>query len=130
MSSRTRLAVGVSVADEAAVDGVGELSFQASQGFPVAFAGGAFALVAGTSGGVVGDLGDGHDVQAAVELAVPAAGQPVAEHHSRDLGRGQRHRRITSRLPQRGVLAGISVSAFAPLSIPAPYAQRVDYERS
>jgi hypothetical protein len=60
VSFRARLGVGVSVADEAAVDGVGELSFQAAQRFPVAFPGGAFALVVGATGGVMGDLGDGH----------------------------------------------------------------------
>jgi hypothetical protein len=80
VSSRARLAVGASVADKTAVDGVGELSFQASQCFPVALAGGAFALVVGTSGGVVGDLGDGHDVQAGVELAVSGAGEAVADY--------------------------------------------------
>jgi hypothetical protein len=40
----------VSVADQAAVDGVGELSFQVAQRFPVAFPGGAFALVVGATG--------------------------------------------------------------------------------
>jgi hypothetical protein len=60
VSSRTRLAVGVRIAYQAAVDGVRELSFQASQCFPVAFPGGSFALVVGAAGGVTGDLGDGH----------------------------------------------------------------------
>jgi hypothetical protein len=46
------------------VNGIGELSFQAAQGFPVAFSGCALALVVGAAGGVVADLGDGHDVPA------------------------------------------------------------------
>jgi hypothetical protein len=78
VSSRARLIVGVRVAQKAAVNSVGELSFQAAQGFPVAFPGCAFALVMGPTGGVVADLGDGHDVQAGIELAVSCAGQPVA----------------------------------------------------
>jgi hypothetical protein len=44
----------------------------------MAFPGGAFALVVGAAGGVVADLGDGHDVQAGIELAVSGSGQPVA----------------------------------------------------
>jgi hypothetical protein len=56
--------LGWRVAREAAVNSVGELSFQAAQGFSVAFPRGAFALVVGAPGGVVADLGDGHDVQA------------------------------------------------------------------
>ena len=51
-----RLDVGVGVADQLAVDGVRELSFQAVQGFPVAFPRGAFALVAGAAWGVAADL--------------------------------------------------------------------------
>ena len=72
MSSRARLHVVVSVADKAAVDGVGQAPLETSQRFPVAFAGGSFAVVVGAAGGVMADLGDGHDVQAIVELAVPA----------------------------------------------------------
>lgn len=71
------------VAHEAAVDGVGQLSLQASQCFPVAFPSGAFALVVGAAGGVMADLGDSHDVQTAVELAVSGAGQPVADDITR-----------------------------------------------
>jgi hypothetical protein len=35
---------------------------------PDGFSGGAFALVVGATGGVMADLGDGHDVQAGIEL--------------------------------------------------------------
>lgn len=45
MSSLSRRSVGVCVAHEAAVDGVGQPSFETSQGSSVALAGGAFALV-------------------------------------------------------------------------------------
>ena len=65
----------MSVADKAAVDGVGQAPLETSQRFPVAFAGGSFAVVVGAAGGVMADLGDGHDVQAIVELAVPGAGE-------------------------------------------------------
>jgi hypothetical protein len=47
---------------QVAVDGVGQPSFQAAQGFFVALPGGAFALVVGPTGGVAADLGDRHDV--------------------------------------------------------------------
>ena len=46
MSSRARRQGLLGAAEELPVDGVGEASFQASHGFLVAFAGGAFALVA------------------------------------------------------------------------------------
>jgi hypothetical protein len=46
----------------------------------VAFAGLSFALVVGLAVGVAADLGDGHDVQGAVELAVAGAAEPVADH--------------------------------------------------
>jgi hypothetical protein len=49
-----------------------------SAGLPGGFSGGAFALVVATAGGIVADLGDGHDVQAGIELAVSGAGEPVA----------------------------------------------------
>jgi hypothetical protein len=50
----------VCVAEEAAVDGVGQAPFETAQGFSMAFAGGAFALVVGPAAGVVAELGDGH----------------------------------------------------------------------
>ncbi len=43
-----------------------------------AFPGGAFAQLVVPSRGVASDLGDGHDVQARVELAVSGPGEPVA----------------------------------------------------
>jgi hypothetical protein len=43
----------------------------------VALAGLSFALVVGAALGVVADLGDRHDVQGVVELAVAGAGEPV-----------------------------------------------------
>ena len=67
------------VAEQLAVDDVGQPSFQAAQGFFVALPAGSFALVVGPAGSVVADLGDGHGVQAAVELPVSGAGEPVAD---------------------------------------------------
>jgi hypothetical protein len=45
----------------------------------MAFARAAFAPVIGSAGGVVAELGNGHDVQAMVELAIAGAGKPVAD---------------------------------------------------
>jgi len=43
----------------------------------------AFALAIGLSGGVAADLGDRHDVQTEVELAVPGPGQSMAHDITR-----------------------------------------------
>ena len=66
------------VAEELAVDGIGEASFEAAQCFSVALAGGSLSSVVGPSGGVAGDLGDRHGVQTTVELAVSGAGEAMA----------------------------------------------------
>ena len=71
MSSRARRRSGARLALQVAVDGVGQPSFQTAQGFFVTLPSRAFALVIGSSGGVAADLGDRHDVQTEVELAVP-----------------------------------------------------------
>src|SRR4051812_43304481 len=68
------------VTDELSVDGVGEASFEAAQGFSVALAGCSLSSVVGPSWSVSADLGDGHGVQAAVELAVASTGEPMAGH--------------------------------------------------
>ena len=44
----------------------------------MAFTFGSFAQIKGPAGGVLPDLGDGHDVQTVVELAIPGSGKPVA----------------------------------------------------
>ena len=79
MSSRARRGVGVGIAHETAVDGIGQAPFETPQRFSTAFTGGAFALVVGPAAGVVAERGDGHDVQAMVELAIAGAGEPVAD---------------------------------------------------
>ncbi len=48
--------------------------------FVVTFALGSFPQVVGPAGGIVADLGDGHYVQAEVELAIASARKPVAHH--------------------------------------------------
>jgi hypothetical protein len=56
-----------------AVYDVGEAAFQAPHGFFVALPGGSFALVVAAARAVVPDLGECHDVQGVVELAVTCA---------------------------------------------------------
>jgi hypothetical protein len=68
------------VADQLSVHDVGQAAFQAAHGFVVIFAFGSFPQVIGPAGGVVADLGEGHDVQAEIELAIAGAGKPVAHH--------------------------------------------------
>ena len=58
------------VGQQLAVDGVGQPSFQAAQGFLAGLALGQLASVVGLSGGGVADLDDGDQVQGVVELAV------------------------------------------------------------
>ena len=79
MSSRARLLFDC-VADQLSVHDVGQAAFQAAHGFVVIFAFGSFPQVVGPAGGIVADLGDGHDVQAEIELAIASAGKPVAHH--------------------------------------------------
>jgi hypothetical protein len=71
--------VAPSVGDELAVDHVGQPPFEAAQGLSVTLACGAFALVVGPTGGVPAELGDGHDVQAGVQLPIPGAGQAMTD---------------------------------------------------
>ena len=74
----------------------------------MALAGGAFALVVAAAGTVVADLGQGHDVQGVVELAVTGAGEPVAH----DVAGGHLDRRHAAeggegcRLPEPADRAG------------------------
>jgi hypothetical protein len=60
------------VGDELAVDGVAGLALQGARCFLAGLAFGELAPVVDASVGVVGDLGDGGDVDGPVELAVPA----------------------------------------------------------
>ena len=62
---------------------VGEAPFQTPHGFVVSFALGSFPQVVGPAGGVLADLGDGHDVQAEVELAIAGARKPPADAKTR-----------------------------------------------
>ncbi len=79
MSSRARLLFEC-VADQLSVHDVGPAAFQAAHGFVVIFAFGSFPQVVAPAGGIVADLGDGHDVQAEIELAIASAGKPVAHY--------------------------------------------------
>lgn len=78
MSSRVRAINTCGVAAECAVDRVGQSPFEAAHGLFVALPRGALSPVVGTAWPVVPDLADGHDVQAAVELAAPGAGRTVS----------------------------------------------------
>jgi hypothetical protein len=93
VSSWGRLHVVVSVLNKAAVDGVGQAPLEISQLFqwllPAARCPGSRR-----DRGVVADLGDGHDVQTIVELAVPGAGEPVADDVT-----GEHLDRVTRRPP-------------------------------
>jgi hypothetical protein len=62
---------------EAGVDGPGELSFEAAEGFAAALALGLFAGQVGARGLVHAGLGDRDPVEGAVELPVAAAVEPV-----------------------------------------------------
>src|SRR5947209_9270405 len=66
------------IAQQLAVDQVGEPAFEAAHGFFVALAFGSFALVVVTPGALAADLAERHGVQGGVELAVPGPGEPVA----------------------------------------------------
>jgi hypothetical protein len=79
VSSRARL-LCVCVMDQPSIHQVGEAPFQTPHGFVVTFALGSFPEVVGPAGGVLADLGDGHYVQAEVELAIAGARKPVAHH--------------------------------------------------
>ena len=68
------------IAEKLAVNHVRQASFQAPQRFLVAFPGGALAPVVGPSGAVALKLGDGHDVQAGVQLTIPGPGKTVTHH--------------------------------------------------
>ena len=83
MSSRARRRSGARLALQVAVDGVRQPSFQTAQGFLMALPRRAFALVIGLSGGVAADLGDRHDVQTEVELAVPGPRKSMAHDITR-----------------------------------------------
>jgi hypothetical protein len=54
------------------------MAFERAQRFQGGLAFGEAASVVGAAGGVVADLGDGHDVQDPVDSPVPGAGEPVA----------------------------------------------------
>jgi hypothetical protein len=58
------------VENHLAVDDVGEPSFESAHCFHGCFPGGDFAVVVGAAFGGVAELGDGHDVQEPVDLAV------------------------------------------------------------
>jgi hypothetical protein len=69
--------VAPSVGDKLAVDHVRQPPFEAAQSLSVTLACWAFALVVGSPGGVPAEFGDGHDVQAGVQLPIPGPGQAV-----------------------------------------------------
>lgn len=66
------------VVDELAVDGVGDASFEAAEGFFAALAFAEFALVVVVSGAVVSDLGDRGHVDGVVDAPVSCSGESVS----------------------------------------------------
>ena len=77
MSSRARPSWSDRIGEQLPVDNVGQSPFQAAHRFHRGFAGGFLPVVVGASFGGVAQLHDGHDVQGAVDLPVPATRQPV-----------------------------------------------------
>ena len=63
---------------EGVVDGAGEVAFEASERFSVAFAFGAFAGEVGACGWVAACLGDRDSVECAVELSVAVPVEAMA----------------------------------------------------
>ena len=82
MSSRACPRVRAASRIQLPVNDVGEPPFEASHRFFVALALGSLPQVIGPTGGVLTNLGKGHDMQAEVELAVAGAGEPVADNIS------------------------------------------------
>jgi hypothetical protein len=72
----------------------GEPPFEGAHCFHRRLPGGDLAVVVGAAFGVVTELGDGHDVQGAVDLAVARPGQAVADVVT---GRGGRSVRCRAR---------------------------------
>jgi hypothetical protein len=69
--------MSIAVVLECGVDGAGELSFEAADGFAACLSFALFAFEVGACGWVDAALGDGDAVQGAVELAVAAAVEAV-----------------------------------------------------
>jgi hypothetical protein len=63
---------------EVAVDDLGELAFEAAEGFGGGLLFGSFALVVGAAGSGVHGLHAGGDVQGVVERSVAGSGEAVA----------------------------------------------------
>ena len=85
--SRSRLSSGpliLGVEDELAVDGVGDLSLERPDGFPLGLAFGHLSLEVGPALRLgLTDLADGHHVDGVVELTVPSPGQSVDDPATR-----------------------------------------------
>jgi hypothetical protein len=81
VSSRACLHV-VCVVAELSVDDVGQPPLEASHRLFVALALGSLAQVIGPAGGVLANLGKGHDVEAEVELTIAGAREPMADNIS------------------------------------------------
>jgi hypothetical protein len=78
VSSRARFQP-VCVVAELSVDDVGQPPFEASHRFLVALAVGSLPQVIGSARGVLPDLGEGHDVEAEVELTITCTRKPMAD---------------------------------------------------
>ena len=77
--SRESWSAGGGVAEELVVDDIGQASLGAAERLFIGVALGAFAEVVGAPGGMLTGLGDGHDVQGEVELAVAGAREPMTD---------------------------------------------------
>jgi len=78
VSSRTRLR-GAGIGHDLPEHHIGQAAFEGAHRFHRGFPGGDLAVVAGAALGSVAELDHGHDVQHAVDLPVPRAGQAVPD---------------------------------------------------
>ena len=67
------------IAEELPIDDIGQAPLETAQGFFVGMTFGAFAEVVGASGGMLPRLGDRHDVQGEVELAITGARESMTD---------------------------------------------------
>jgi hypothetical protein len=89
LPSRTRFGSATRVGDEPLVDGVADAPLERPHRVLVGLAFGAFAVVVGAAGGVVGELGDRRDVDRVVDLTVAFEVEPIMRVRSLRRGDGR-----------------------------------------
>ena len=103
-------------------DAAGEVAFEAAQGFAAGFAFGLFAGEVGGGVGVVEAFGDREAVKGAVDLAVAAAVEAVADRGARRTRGSVLIRRCVraSRRSRSGWMPAISPTSLAAIRTPQP----------